>query len=107
MLLSSGCREGISAGVFYDLFQRRKVRWEEGGEARMTFLLCIFSNTFSLRYSTCQGAIVWGTCPEPHPNWAEESSKLQLVAVGIPGRLGTKVHLSVCPCLVLSVCFSL
>lgn len=49
-------RTSLTEG-FYDLFQGRKA---SGGGGQSYFpTSAIFSNSFKLKYSICQGAIVW------------------------------------------------
>lgn len=55
---SSGCREDTCRErVLYDLLQGRMV-------GKFSLLLTLFSktfsNTFSLKYSSCQDAVIWG-----------------------------------------------
>lgn len=60
MLLSSWCREGASLMQFHDRL-RGCVCEEMGdceGQSNITASV-VFLNSFSLRYSICQGAILW------------------------------------------------
>ena len=77
MLLSSGYREGTSlTWGSYDLVQGR---W---GRSESPSCTCLFSNSFSLKYSLCQGVPYLGVaCPEPH-------HKLRLSTLCWPSQMG-------------------
>lgn len=72
--LLCGTGEYLSHGKFIFCFQGRRMRG--GGQSDLP-ASAIVSNSFSLRYSVCQGAKCWVSCPKPQ-HWMESSIAHQL-----------------------------